>query len=97
MRTYGILQIIPAGLRSTSAPVSLYGASAFVLLRIFAGFNQSEFVAAYVIPGLVFPALVWQCTLRARTWSLAVRDPEIESLILIAYLFVLALRIRLFF
>lgn len=76
-----------------AAYIMAYGglwAASLAILYIFARFDLSEAVAALVILGLLFPALGWFCTRHIDSLAIAVRRPDLESLILIIYLFVLA-------
>lgn len=63
---------------------------AFILLRIFEGFEASEALAALVILGVIFPALALLTTRRVSRLSYVVRRPEVESAVLVMYLVVFA-------
>src|SRR5579864_796156 len=60
------------------------------LLRIFGRFDPNEAIAAFVILGLIFPALAWISTRGKPNLCISVRRPDTESLASIGYLFVLA-------
>jgi len=72
-----------------SAYLGLWVAT-LALLRIFTAFDLSEAIAAFIVLGLVFPALAWLCTRHVQILPLTVRRPHIESPILVGYLLVLA-------
>lgn len=56
------------------------------LLWAFTSFNLSEAISALVVLGLVFPALSWLCTRSQSSLPIAVRNANLESLLLILYL-----------
>jgi uncharacterized protein len=61
-----------------------------ILLRIFAGFEASEALAALVILGVIFPALAMLTTRRVSTLPYVVRQPGVETAVLMMYLAVIA-------
>ena len=62
----------------------------FMLLRIFEGFEASEALAALVILGVIFPALAMLATRRVSALPHVVRQPGIETAVLLMYLVVIA-------
>jgi membrane protease YdiL (CAAX protease family) len=62
----------------------------FMLLRTFEGFEASEALAALVILGVIFPALALLATRRVPVLPYVVRQPGIETVILVMYLGVIA-------
>ena len=60
-------------------------ALAFILLRFFEGFEASEALAALVIIGVIFPALALLATRRVSALAHVVRQPGIETLVLVMY------------
>jgi uncharacterized protein len=65
-------------------------AALLILLRTFAGFEASEALAALVILGVIFPALTVLATRGASALPLVVRQPGIETVVLVMYLVVIA-------
>lgn len=65
-------------------------AMVFMLLRNFEGFEASEALAALVVLGMVFPALAMLATRRVSALPYDVRQPGIETVILVMYLGVFA-------
>jgi membrane protease YdiL (CAAX protease family) len=61
-----------------------------VLLRTFEGFEASEALAAGVILGVVFPALAMVATRRMSPQPYVVRQPGIETAVLVMYLVAIA-------
>jgi membrane protease YdiL (CAAX protease family) len=62
----------------------------FMLLRIFEGFEASEALAALVILGVIFPALAMLATRRVSAPPHVVRQPGVETVVLVMYLVVIA-------
>ena len=65
-------------------------AMAFLLLRTFEGFEASEALAALVILGVIFPALAILATRGVSARPYVVRQPRIETVVLVMYLAVVA-------
>jgi membrane protease YdiL (CAAX protease family) len=65
-------------------------AVAFVLMRTFEGFEASEALAALVVLGVIFPALAMLTTRRVSALPYVVRQPRIETAVLVMYLVVIA-------
>jgi uncharacterized protein len=65
-------------------------AAVLILLRTFAGFEASEALAALVILGVIFPALAVLATRRVPALPHVVRQPGIETVVLVVYLVVIA-------
>jgi len=65
-------------------------AAIFVLLRTFEGFKASEALAAFVILGVLFPALAMVATRRVSALPYEVCRPGIERVVLTIYLLVIA-------
>jgi uncharacterized protein len=65
-------------------------AAVLILLRTFAGFEASEALAALVILGVIFPALAVLATRRVSALPHVVRQPGIETVVLVVYLVVIA-------
>jgi uncharacterized protein len=61
-----------------------------MLLRTFHGFEASEAFAALVILGVIFPALAWLATRRVSALPHVVRQPGIETAVLVMYLVAIA-------
>jgi membrane protease YdiL (CAAX protease family) len=61
-----------------------------MLLRTFEGFEASEALAALVILGVIFPALAMLTTRRVPALPHVVRQPRIETVVLVMYLVVIA-------
>jgi uncharacterized protein len=76
-------------MRTVGAYFALW-AAAFVLLRAFEKFEASEALASLVILGVIFPALAMLATRRVSALSYVVREPRIETVVLVIYLFVIA-------
>jgi len=64
-------------------------AVAFMLLRTFEGFEASEALAALVILGVIFPALAMLVTRRVPALPHVIRQPGIETAVLLMYLVVI--------
>jgi len=65
-------------------------AAVFVLLRKFEGFETSEALAALVILGVIFPALAMLATRRVSALPYVVREPGVETAVLVMCLVVIA-------
>ena len=65
-------------------------AAILTLLRTFEGFEASEGLAALVILGVIFPALAMLATHRVSALPHVVRQPGIETVVLVMYLVVIA-------
>jgi membrane protease YdiL (CAAX protease family) len=65
-------------------------AMVFVWLRTFEGFEASEALAALVILGVIFPTLAMLATRRVSALPYDVRQPGIETAVLVMYLVVIA-------
>jgi CAAX protease family protein len=65
-------------------------AAVLILMRTFEGFEASEALAALVILGVIFPALALLTTRRVSALPYVVRQPGIETLVLVMYLVVIA-------
>lgn len=65
-------------------------AAVLFLLRRFEGFDPSEAIAGLAILGAIFPALAMLVTRHVSPLPYLVRQPRIESLVLLAYLVFLA-------
>jgi len=61
-----------------------------ILLRTFEGFDASEALAALVILGVIFPVLAMLASRRASALPCVVRQPGIETVVLVMYLVVIA-------
>jgi membrane protease YdiL (CAAX protease family) len=57
-----------------------------VLLRTYEGFEASEAMIALIILGVIFPALAMLVTRSVQALPYSVRQPKVESLVLVAYL-----------
>lgn len=62
----------------------------FMLLRTFERFEASEALAALVVLGVIFPALAMLATRRVSALPHVVRQPEVETAVLVMYLVVIA-------
>ena len=65
-------------------------AAIFILLRTFEGFEVSEALPALVVLGVIFPALAMLATRRVSALPYDVRQPGIETVVLVMYLGVIA-------
>lgn len=68
----------------------LLWALTFGLLRAFTRFDPSEAVAVFIVLGLIFPALAWISTRSQSRLRVFVQAANLESVLLILYLFALA-------
>ena len=68
---------------------TLWAATFLLLLRLHT-FEASEALAAFVVLGLIFPALSLLVTRRVTALPVSVLRPEIETLVLVGYLAVIA-------
>lgn len=65
-------------------------AVALVLLRTFEGFDSSEAIAALVILGVIFPAVAILVTRRVSALPYVVRQPGVETALMLMYLVAIA-------
>jgi len=65
-------------------------ATVFVLLRTFEGFEATEALPALVVLGVIFPVLAMLATRRVSALPYNVRQPGIETAVLVMYLGVIA-------